>query len=158
QRRRRVVEIPGRPDPPRRGGTDPEGVVRQDRIFPRQFRYEVLMLLLRAGLAPLVVFLGLGAMLGAAEAQQKPPAAGSPAAPPAAPAVPAAPAAANPAPAVPANLSVLVVDVQSLLLNSKSAKMVRQQIEQKRAEYAKEISRQEASLRQERDTLQRQQG
>jgi Skp family chaperone for outer membrane proteins len=35
--------------------------------------------------------------------------------------------------------------------------MVRQQIEQKRAEYAKEISHQEGVLRQERDTLQRQQ-
>ena len=54
-------------------------------------------------------------------------------------------------------LTVLVVDVQSLLQNSKSAKMVRQQIEQKRAEYAKEISHQEEALRQERDALQRQQ-
>ena len=35
--------------------------------------------------------------------------------------------------------------------------MVRQQIEQKRAEYAKEISHQEQTLRQERDALQRQQ-
>jgi Skp family chaperone for outer membrane proteins len=35
--------------------------------------------------------------------------------------------------------------------------MVRDQIEQKRAEYAKEISHQEEVLRQERDTLQRQQ-
>jgi Skp family chaperone for outer membrane proteins len=35
--------------------------------------------------------------------------------------------------------------------------MVRQQIEQKRAEYAKEISHQEETLRQERDALQRQQ-
>jgi Skp family chaperone for outer membrane proteins len=50
-----------------------------------------------------------------------------------------------------------VVDVQSLLQNSKAAKMVRQQIEQKRNEYAKEISHQEEVLRQERDTLQRQQ-
>ena len=33
------------------------------------------------------------------------------------------------------NLSVLVVDVQSLLQNSKAAKMVRNQIEQKRVEY-----------------------
>ena len=32
-----------------------------------------------------------------------------------------------------------MVDVQALLQNSKSAKMVRQQIEQKRAEYAKEM-------------------
>ena len=56
-----------------------------------------------------------------------------------------------------AGLTILVVDVQSLLQNSKSAKMVRQQIEQKRAEYAKEISHQEEALRQERDALQRQQ-
>ncbi|MBV9858863.1 MAG: OmpH family outer membrane protein [Alphaproteobacteria bacterium] len=51
----------------------------------------------------------------------------------------------------------MVVDVQSLLQNSKAAKMVRTQLEQKRAEYAKEISHQEEILRQERDTLQRQQ-
>jgi outer membrane protein len=50
-----------------------------------------------------------------------------------------------------------VVDVQALLQNSKSAKMVRQQIEQKRNEYAKEISQQEEALRRERDALQRQQ-
>ena len=52
----------------------------------------------------------------------------------------------------------MVVDVQSLLQNSKAAKMVREQIEGKRAEYAKEISRQEETLRHERDTLQKQQG
>jgi len=62
----------------------------------------------------------------------------------------------QPAAAAP-SLTVLVVDVQSLLQNSKAAKMVRQQIEQKRNEYAKEISHQEEVLRQERDTLQRQQ-
>ncbi len=103
----------------------------------------------RAGLAPLALLCGLwGAALsgvvGQAEAQQPP-------AP--APAAAAAPAAATPA----ATLSILVVDVQSLLQNSKSAKMVRQQIEQKRAEYAKEISHQEEQLRAERDALQRQQ-
>ena len=81
--------------------------------------------------------------MGQAEAQQPP--APAPAA--------AAPAAATPAP----TLTILVVDVQSLLQNSKSAKMVRQQIEQKRAEYAKEISHQEEQLRGERDALQRQQ-
>jgi len=83
-------------------------------------------------------------MLGLAQAQQTPPA-------PAPVPAPAAPPAALP------GLNILVVDVQSLLQNSKSAKMVRQQIEQKRAEYAKEISHQEEVLRQERDTLQRQQ-
>src|ERR1700732_1294417 len=66
------------------------------------------------------------------------------------------PAAAAP-PAIPQTLSIIVVDVQSLLQNSKAAKMVRQQIEAKRAEYAKEISHREEALRQERDALQRQQ-
>lgn len=51
----------------------------------------------------------------------------------------------------------MVVDVQALLQNSKAAKMVRGQIEQKRNEYTKEISHQEEALRAERDTLQRQQ-
>jgi Skp family chaperone for outer membrane proteins len=51
----------------------------------------------------------------------------------------------------------MVVDVQALLQNSKAAKMVRDQIEGKRAEYAKEISHQEETLRQERDALQKQQ-
>jgi len=54
-------------------------------------------------------------------------------------------------------LTVMVVDVQALLQNSKAAKMVRGQIEQKRNEYTKEISHQEEALRAERDTLQRQQ-
>ena len=79
-------------------------------------------------------------------------------APPAAPATPA-PAPAPPAAPLPAaqNLSVMVVDVQSLLQNSKAAKMVRGQIEQKRNEYSQEISRTEEALRAERDALQRQQ-
>lgn len=98
----------------------------------------------RAGVAPLALLFGLCGMLGLAQAQQTPPA-------PAPVPAPAAPPAALP------GLNILVVDVQSLLQNSKSAKMVRQQIEQKRAEYAKEISHQEEVLRQERDTLQRQQ-
>ena len=98
----------------------------------------------RAGFAPLVLLFALCGMLAHAQAQQTPPAA------------PAAPGPATPGPAAP-GLSILVVDVQSLLQNSKSAKMVRQQIEQKRGEYAKEISHQEEVLRQERDTLQRQQ-
>lgn len=71
--------------------------------------------------------------------------------PPPAPATPAEPA------AIPSNLQVMVVDVQSLLQNSKAAKMVRDQIEAKRADYAKEISHQEEVLRQERDNLQKQQ-
>ena len=99
------------------------------------------MSLRRAGLAPLVLvflfFAGLSGGLGDAWAQQPP-----------------APAA---SPTGPTNLTIMVVDVQSLLQNSKSAKMVRQQIEGKRNEYAKEISQQEETLRQERDSLQRQQ-
>src|SRR5436305_5636749 len=97
------------------------------------------MLLKRVGLAQLVFMLALCAGIGTAVAQ--------------APPVPATPA----NPGGPTNLTVLVVDVQSLLQNSKAAKMVRQQIEQKRNEYAKDISHQEETLRQERDALQRQQ-
>jgi len=99
------------------------------------------MLVRRAGFAPLTLILliflaAVGGGLGVARAQQTPPA---------------------PAPAGQPPLTIMVVDVQALLQNSKSAKMVRQQIEQKRAEYAKEISHQEEGLRQERDALQRQQ-
>jgi Skp family chaperone for outer membrane proteins len=72
------------------------------------------------------------------------------------PAATPAPAAAT-VPVAPQQLHIMVVDVQMLLQNSKAAKMVRSQIEAKRAEYAKEISRQEDVLRQERDALQRQQ-
>jgi outer membrane protein len=86
----------------------------------------------------------------------------APPAPPAPPPPTPAPAAPQPpAPAVgvaaPMPLIVMVVDVQALLQNSKAAKMVRSQIEQKRNEYTKEISHQEESLRAERDALQRQQ-
>jgi outer membrane protein len=97
-------------------------------------RYATLLLLLLGGLA------------GSAVAQT-PPAPTPPAAAPA-PAVP---------PATTPNLTVMVVDVQALLQNSKAAKMVRGQIEQKRNEYTKEISHQEETLRAERDALQRQQ-
>jgi len=101
------------------------------------------MLFRRAGLAPLILILvlflaALDGGIGDARAQQTPPA-------------PAPASSGQPA------LTIMVVDVQALLQNSKSAKMVRQQIEQKRAEYAKEISHQEETLRQERDALQRQQ-
>jgi outer membrane protein len=81
-------------------------------------------------------------------------------APPAAPPAPSAPSppASSPAPLPSAqNLTVMVVDVQALLQNSKAAKMVRSQIEQKRGEYTKDISHQEELLRAERDALQRQQ-
>ena len=96
--------------------------------------------------------------LAASAFAQAPPAPSAPAPPSPAPAPPAP---APPAPATPAGapmpLTVLVVDVQALLQNSKAAKMVRGQIEQKRNEYTKEISHQEEALRAERDALQKQQ-
>jgi len=107
---------------------------------------------MRAKPAVWACFIGLCCGVGSALAQQPPATPPAPAAP-----APAAPAASTTPPAVPTNLSVIVVDVQALLQNSKAAKMVREQIEGKRAEYAKEISHQEEVLRQERDTLQRQQ-
>lgn len=55
------------------------------------------------------------------------------------------------------HLTVMVVDIQRLLQDSKAAKMVRNQIEQKRLQYTREISRQEQALRAERDALQREQ-
>jgi len=106
------------------------------------------MVVMRVRLAVLAGLFGLCCGIGGALAQQPQPA------PPAQPANPPAPA---PAPAIPQTLSIMVVDVQALLQNSKAAKMVRQQIEGKRAEYAKDISHQEEALRQERDALQRQQ-
>jgi outer membrane protein len=92
-----------------------------------------------------VLVLILYGLVGGAAAQQAPPA-------------PAPPEPSPPAPLpTPQNLTVMVVDVQALLQNSKAAKMVRSQIEQKRGEYTKEISHQEELLRAERDALQRQQ-
>jgi Skp family chaperone for outer membrane proteins len=86
---------------------------------------------------------------------------------------PAPPAPAPPAPAATSpNLTVLVVDFQALLQNSKAGKMFISQSEQKSAEYRKEIShqqdvlradeqalvRQNSSLMDEQQALQRQQG
>lgn len=65
------------------------------------------------------------------------------------------PAAQNPAAGQ--HLTVMVVDIQRLLQDSKAAKMVRNQIEQKRLQYTREISHQEQALRAERDALQREQ-
>jgi len=99
----------------------------------------------------------LGCLVGSAAAQQPaPPAPKPPEGQPPNPA-PAAPAPLGPLVTSPQNLSVMVVDVRALMENSKAAKMVRSQIEQKRDEYKKEISHQEEVLRAERDTLQRQQ-
>lgn len=102
------------------------------------------MLLWHARLATLLLPFLCG-LAGSAVAQAPP---APPAPPPPAPAPPVA---------TPQNLTVMVVDVQALLQNSKAAKMVRSQIEQKRGEYTKEISHQEEVLRAERDALQRQQ-
>jgi outer membrane protein len=99
----------------------------------------------------LALLLGLA---GGAAAQAPP--APPPPSPQAQPSPAPAPAP-TPQAAAPMSLTVLVVDVQSLLQNSKAAKMVRGQIEQKRNEYTKEISHQEETLRAERDALQRQQ-
>jgi Skp family chaperone for outer membrane proteins len=99
---------------------------------------------------PLVYGLGGIGNAGAQQQQTSPPVTappkGAPAPPPAPPLLPAA-----------QNLTVMVVDAQALLQESKAAKMVRAQIEQKRSEYAKEINQQEEMLRSERDSLQRQQ-
>jgi len=115
------------------------------------------MLLCHVRLSALLLPLLCG-LAGSAVAQA-PPAPPTPAPPaPPAPAPPAPPAPAPTAPAAtPQNLTVMVVDVQALLQNSKAAKMVRSQIEQKRGEYTKDISHQEEALRTERDALQRQQ-
>lgn len=103
--------------------------------------------------AALLLLLTFGP-IGTAGAQA--PAKGPAPAPTPPPAPSAAPAPAAPLPAA-QSLTVMVVDVQALLQNSKAAKMVRGQIEQKRNEYTKEISREEEALRTERDALQRQQ-
>lgn len=100
-----------------------------------------------------VVLLALLCSLAGNAFAQGPPAPTAPAPPAPAPAPPATP----PPNAAPMQLTVMVVDVQALLQNSKAAKMVRGQIEQKRNEYTKEISHQEEALRAERDALQRQQ-
>jgi outer membrane protein len=101
----------------------------------------------------LALLLGLA---GGAAAQAPP--SPSPPSPQGQPSPAPAPAPAPPPQSIaPMPLTVLVVDVQSLLQNSKAAKMVRGQIEQKRNEYTKEISHQEETLRGERDALQRQQ-
>ncbi len=113
--------------------------------------------MLMSSLRLAALMLPLCGLVTGAVAQTPPAAPGKQAPGKPAPAAPApAPAPAAPLPAAP-NLNVLVVDVQSLLQNSKAAKMVHGQIEQKRIEYTKEISREEEVLRAERDTLQRQQ-
>src|SRR6266700_822155 len=136
------MEVAGRSYSNRSRRSDPQGVIRQDPVFSGQFRHEVLMLpMFRSYIQTMALFLlFVCAFVGTAAAQAPP----APQAPP--PTLPSA-----------QNLTVMVVDVQALLKNSKAAKMVRGQIEQKRNEYTKEISHQEETLRAERDALQRQQ-
>jgi Skp family chaperone for outer membrane proteins len=102
------------------------------------------MLLSKSRFAAVLLMLICGLGVGRADAQAPPAPSQPEAAPP------------NPLPSA-QNITVMVVDVQALLQNSKAAKMVRGQIEQKRNEYTKEISHQEETLRAERDALQRQQ-
>ena len=152
RRGRRVMEIAGRPDPARYRLSDQEGTIRQDPVLPGQFRHEVLMLLWRLAISAAAAGVAVrsrrqrrGASAACAPSTCAPPP--TPAPPPPPPRRPRAPM----------PLTVMVVDVQALLQNSKAAKMVRGQIEQKRNEYTKEISHQEETLRAERDALQRQQ-
>src|SRR5580704_8153696 len=120
----------------------------------RQLRYEVPMSVSRAGPSPLVLLLAVLAaaiwgVTASAEAQQAPAA-------PAAGVSGTAPSAANPAAstASPQPLNVMVVNIQTLLRKSKAAGTVLQQLEQKRTEYAKEMSKQDEVLRHENETLQ----
>ena len=108
------------------------------------------MLLSKSRFAAVLLMLICGLGVGRADAQAPP-------APSQAPPAPSQPEAAPPNLPSAQNITVMVVDVQALLQNSKAAKMVRGQIEQKRNEYTKDISHQEESLRAERDALQRQQ-
>jgi outer membrane protein len=110
----------------------------------------------RAGPSPPVLSLVvlMAAICGVAagdQAQQAPATPTAPAAGAATPAASPAPPAASPQP-----LNVMVVDIQTLLRKSKAAGMVRQQLEQKRAEYAKEVSTQNEALRHDSEALQQQ--
>jgi outer membrane protein len=111
----------------------------------------------RAIIAPTAVLLPLlaGLLLQPELAAAQAPAAKAPA-PAAAPSTPAA-APSTQAPAPAQYLRVMVVDIQTLLQKSKAAQMVRQQIEQKGAEYRKDIAHQEQVLHAEQDQLQREQ-
>jgi Skp family chaperone for outer membrane proteins len=100
---------------------------------------------------------GLAGLCAAVAQQPKAPVPKAPVTVPATPKAPPPPS--PPAAALPTSdrLTVMVVDVQALLQESKAAKMVRAQVEEKRAEYTKEISHEEENLRAVRDALQRQQ-
>jgi Skp family chaperone for outer membrane proteins len=57
---------------------------------------------------------------------------------------------------VPAAGSILVVDVERLLRDSKAAKSIQQQVEQQRGTYTKDLSKQENDIRAAREELERQ--
>ena len=114
----------------------------------------MLLWYVRLGVLLLAIQCGLPGNVVAQAPPTPAPSTPAPAPPPPTPAQASPPTA---PPGLPSTLTVLVVDVQALLQNSKAAKMVRGQIEQKRNEYTKEISHQEETLRAERDALQRQQ-
>jgi Skp family chaperone for outer membrane proteins len=57
---------------------------------------------------------------------------------------------------VPAVGSILVVDVEKLLRDSKAAKSIQQQVEQQRGTYTKDLSKQENDIRAAREELERQ--
>ena len=94
--------------------SDQEGTIRQDPAVPRQFRYEVLMSFDASRLSPLLLALlsgSLAALWRKLRRRRTPPPARRRRRPPA---------------DAPTPLTVMVVDVQALLQNSKAAKMVRQ--------------------------------
>ena len=142
RRDRRVMEIAGRSGPARYRLSDQEGNIRQDAVFPGQFRHEVLMSLLfrleRCAGWSAVPSLG-GAVAQAPARRPRPrPAAGRCRRRRA--------------------LTVLVVDVQALLQNSKAAKMVRRPDRAKAQRiYQGDLASGGGAADTERDTLQRQQ-
>ncbi len=155
RRGRGNMEVASRSSPAGCRLSDPQGEFRPDPVLPGQLWDKILMIASSFRQTALALPLLLG-FAGVAAAQAPPTKAPAPAAPP--PTTVPAPTPPAPAPLPAAqNISVMVVDVQALLQNSKAAKMVRSQMEQKRNEYTKEISRAEEQLRAERDALQRQQ-
>jgi Skp family chaperone for outer membrane proteins len=58
--------------------------------------------------------------------------------------------------AAPAHGSILVVDVERLLRDSRAAKSIQQQVEQQRGSYTKDLSKQENDIRAAREELERQ--
>lgn len=65
--------------------------------------------------------------------------------------------AATPPPPPPQTMNIMVVDLQTLLRESKAAQMVSRQLQEKRAEYNKEIAAAEQKLKKEKERLEREQ-